>query len=144
MDTEEKMDFAGMEQDEVISLIIEAKAKKKWWSTIISMAESEILFRNKSNIEKELGKRDEPFGTFTANGIKFNAPKTVIWDQEQLGELYKRIKDDGANPDEYIKVTTKYSVSESEYKKWAQDIKDHFIGARIVKQGTIKINIGEE
>lgn len=92
-----------------------------------------------------LFKKDEPFGTVNIedNGYKitFNTPKKVKWDQAALDKLFWEIKNDGADPYEYMDV--KYNVSETAYKAWPSSIADAFEPARTVEEGAVSLKIEE-
>ena len=75
------------------------------------------------------------FGTVTVDGLVFNIPKNVSYDQEGLAKLYEEA---GA---EYIDV--KYNVSESKYNAWPEVIRKQFTPLRTVKAGAISVKIKE-
>lgn len=130
-------DLANMSEADLLKAILEAKANKKMWDDALKMFESEILFRNDEMIRAELGKKDDPFGTIYVGDLKFNAPKSVIWDQEKLGAIHADIVQSGADPSQYM--VTSYKVKESAFKNWPKDLQDAFIDARTVKAGAVKL-----
>ena len=88
----------------------------------------------------------EEIGTFTHNvdnlSIKVVVGKSVEWDEKALADkrlvIANNWKDD---PDAYIDV--KYSINETKYSSWSDNVKAHFIGARTMKPKTPTITIKE-
>lgn len=109
-------------------------------------AKAELVNRRKSEIEKLLKAKDEPFGDITLivgnRQIKVNIPKKVKWDNKKLSSIYTKINEDGADPDEYIDV--EFSVSETKYKAWPEDLKKEFLPARTVTPGNPSLKIKED
>ena len=88
----------------------------------------------------------EEIGTFTHNvdnmSIKVVVGKDVKWDEKALASQRKVIADDWKDdPDAYIDV--KYSINETKYSSWSDNVKSHFIGARTMKAKTPTITIKE-
>jgi hypothetical protein len=75
--------------------------------------------------------------------VKHSIPKSVVWDQEKLTEVYDKIKEHGDNPLDYI--TRKLSVAEKSYSAFIPSIKEVFAPARTVGAGkpTVKLKIKE-
>lgn len=65
--------------------------------------------------------------------IKFELPKRVSWDQEQLGAIAERIAAAGERVQDYMDVDL--SVSESRFNNWPPALKEQFAPARTVKPG---------
>ena len=65
--------------------------------------------------------------------VTADQPKKVEWDQKQLRELKRRIRNAGDNPDEFIE--TSYRVSETKYQAWHESLRAQFAPARTVKVG---------
>lgn len=65
--------------------------------------------------------------------IKFDLPKRVSWDQEQLGAIAERIVAAGERVQDYMDVDL--SVSESRFNNWPPALKEQFAQARTVKPG---------
>jgi hypothetical protein len=72
--------------------------------------------------------------------IKVTVPKNVSWDQSKVASAIETIKGWGEDPADY--VDTKLSVAEAKYKAWPPAIRDLFSGARTVKPGKPKFEIG--
>lgn len=131
------MELNNKTMDELWELLqcgIEAKA---FHDEQIKLVTGEIFSRSKEEIDNKLMDKDEPFGTVEVDGFKFTIPKSVTWDQKQLADLVKEIKESGGMVENYI--DSKYSVSETKLKKWPDVIRKRFISARSVKRGTVKI-----
>jgi len=83
------------------------------------------------------------FGTVTAliNGVtvKHSITPKVTWDQTKLFDLFDRISKAGDTPGDYMKIT--FAVPESNYKKFAPEIRQHFDAARTVEPGTVKVEL---
>ena len=71
-------------------------------------------------------------------------PKRVDWDQAMLANLVERIRNDGADPTEYVDIA--FSVPERKYTAWPKDIRQEFEPARTVRTGKSKFRLllGEE
>ena len=65
--------------------------------------------------------------------IKFELPKKVSWNQQQLAEISERIVASGERVDVYIDV--KLSVSESRFTNWPPALQQQFSAARTVDSG---------
>ena len=65
--------------------------------------------------------------------VKFELPKKVIWNQQQLAEISERIVASGERVDVYIDV--KLSVSESRFTNWPPALQQQFSAARTVDSG---------
>lgn len=104
--------------------------------------EADVLENYKENFEELLRQKPEPFGKVSfmvgEYEVNYTRPKNVSWDQNKLAGLYEKIKQH-ENPDAYIKV--KYDVQEVNFKNWPEVIRDAFIPARTIKNGTQKIEI---
>ena len=75
-------------------------------------------------------------GDFT---VVADLPKRVDWDQDRLGEIVERIRASGDDPAQYVDVTIR--VPERKYVAWPQAIRAEFEPARIVKTGTLKVEL---
>ena len=75
-------------------------------------------------------------GDFT---VVADLPKRVEWDQVQLAAMVERIRASGDDPAQYVDVTIR--VPERKYSAWPQAIRAEFEPARIVKTGTLKIDL---
>ena len=75
-------------------------------------------------------------GDFT---VVADLPKRVDWDQDRLAAMVARIRDAGDDPAEYVDLT--YKVPERKYAAWPDAIRAGFEPARIVRPGTLKIEI---
>ena len=77
--------------------------------------------------------------------IKFELPKTVSWNQKQLGEIAERIVASGEKVEGYLDI--KLSVSESRYTNWPPALQQQFAAARTVDAGkpsfTLSIDGGD-
>ena len=108
--------------------------------------EASILGAMKDDLDAELAKKAEPFGTVNMTGadlpFDINVPKKIDWDQEKLAALHAEIASSGSNPAEYIEVS--YSVPESKYKAWPHHIALQFQPARTVTPGKPKISFKKE
>lgn len=104
--------------------------------------ENDIIQYYAEDMAEAYSTKAEPFGkvTLSFNDVELCAitPKRVEWDQAKLAELYKRI---GQHEDASQYIDVKYSVSETKYKSWPEDIKAAFLPARTIKPGAVKIEI---
>ena len=75
-------------------------------------------------------------GDFT---VVADLPKRVDWDQAQLVTMVERIRASGDDPAQYVDVTIR--VPERKYVAWPQAIRAEFEPARIVKTGTLKVEL---
>ena len=77
--------------------------------------------------------------------VKFELPKRVSWDQQQLSVMAERIVASGERVQDYMDV--ELSVSESRFNNWPPALKEQFASARTVKPGKAKfllaLNDGE-
>ena len=77
------------------------------------------------------------FGTAHINDgplhLKFELPKKVSWNQQQLAAIAERIVASGEKVDGYLDI--KLSVSESRYTNWAPALQQQFAAARPVDAG---------
>lgn len=76
-------------------------------------------------------------GTRSFKQVKFNVPKNISWDQDELKSASDIVISWGEPVDDYIETTMK--VSETKYKNWPKTIQEVFEGARIVKPGKVKV-----
>ena len=80
---------------------------------------------------------ERDFGTAHINDgalhIKFELPKKVSWDQQQLTQIAERIVASGEKVEAYIDV--KLSVSETRYTNWPPALQQQFADARTVDSG---------
>ena len=65
--------------------------------------------------------------------IKFELPKKVIWNQQQLAEIAERIVASGEKVEGYLDV--KLSVPESRFTNWPPALQQQFAIARVVEPG---------
>ena len=65
--------------------------------------------------------------------IKFELPKKVSWNQQQLAEIAERIVASGEKVEGYLDI--KLSVSESRYTNWPPALQQQFAAARTVDCG---------
>ncbi|NDG18419.1 MAG: hypothetical protein EB117_09125 [Betaproteobacteria bacterium] len=132
--------------DELLRLIEQAEATKAMCDKNIKQHKAELLNRREKEIQQLLKAKDEPFGDVKIvvgnREIKVNVPKKVSWEQKKLAEKRKLIIEAGDNPDVYI--DTEYSVSETAYKKWPDDVREFFQDARTVSAGNPSIKIVED
>lgn len=132
--------------DELLRLIEQAEATKAMCDKNIKQHKAELLNRREKEIQQLLKAKDEPFGDVKIivgnREVKVNVPKKVTWEQKKLAEKRRLIVEAGDNPDVYI--DTEYSVSETAYKKWPDDVREFFQDARTVSAGNPSIKIVEE
>ena len=65
--------------------------------------------------------------------LKFELPKKVSWNQQQLSEIAERIVASGDKVESYLDV--KLSVPESRYTNWPPILQQQFAAARTVDSG---------
>ena len=65
--------------------------------------------------------------------IKFELPKKVSWNQQQLTEIAERIVASGEKVEGYLDI--KLSVSESRFTNWPPALQQQFAAARTVDSG---------
>ena len=65
--------------------------------------------------------------------LKFELPKKVTWNQQQLVEIAERIVASGDKVESYLDV--KLSVPESRYTNWPPALQQQFAAARTVDSG---------
>jgi len=139
--TEEKQS-----DDELLRQIEAAEATKAVCDKNIKQAKALLLQRRQDEIQKLLKAKDEPFGDVTIivgnHKVKVNVPKKVEWDQPRLEDTWQQMAADGVDPKQYIKV--EYGVSETSYKNWPSEMKDHFKPARTVTPGTMSLKVVTE
>jgi uncharacterized protein (UPF0128 family) len=132
--------------DEILRLIEKAEATKAVCDRNIKKHKATLLDRREKEIQALLKAKDEPFGDVTLivgnHKVKVNVPKKVTWEQSKLAEKRKTIVDAGDNPDVYI--DTEYSISETAYKKWPDEVREFFQDARTVMPGNPSLKIIEE
>jgi hypothetical protein len=75
-------------------------------------------------------------GDFT---IVADLPKRVDWDQDRLAAMVERIRAAGDDPTEYVDIA--FKVPERKYAAWPEAIRAGFEPARLVRTGTLKIEI---
>lgn len=68
--------------------------------------------------------------------IKFELPKRVSWDQQQLNAIAERIVAAGDPIHDYMDIDL--SVSEARFNNWPETLKEQFAPARSVKPGKAK------
>lgn len=68
--------------------------------------------------------------------IKFELPKRVSWDQQQLSTIAERLVVAGERIQDYMDV--EFSVAESKFNNWPTTLKEKFSQARSVKPGKAK------
>lgn len=81
--------------------------------------------------------KGQDFGTVHINdgflSIKFELPKKVSWDQQQLAHIAQRILNSGEKVESYMEA--KLTVSETRFTNWPPAMQEQFIGARTVAPG---------
>ena len=65
--------------------------------------------------------------------LKFEQPKKVSWNQQQLAEIAERIVASGEKVEGYLDI--KLSVPESRYTNWPPALQQQFAAARTVDSG---------
>jgi hypothetical protein len=75
-------------------------------------------------------------GDFT---IVADLPKRVDWDQDRLAAMVERIRAAGDDPAEYVDIA--FKVPERKYAAWTEAVRAGFEPARLVRTGTLKIEI---
>lgn len=89
--------------------------------------------------------KDNDYGCGTANietdryKVKVTVSKGVKWDEVVLRNIAEQIREGGQNPEDYIKY--KLSVSETDYKKFGDNIQAVFEPARTVEPSKPVIKI---
>lgn len=77
--------------------------------------------------------------------IRFELPKKVSWNQQQLAEIAERIVASGEQVEGYLDI--RLSVSESRYTNWPPALQQQFAAARTVDAGkpsyTLSLDGGE-
>lgn len=68
--------------------------------------------------------------------IKFELPKRVSWDQQQLSTIAERLVAAGERIQDYMDV--EFTVAESKFNNWPTTLKEQFAKARSVKPGKAK------
>lgn len=107
-----------------------AQAQKSVLENIIHrkyhlMAEDQLLHEGKDTGTVHL--TDDRFD------VRVNIPKKVIWDQTQLKQMARQLRDQGVDPEIYIDCSLK--VSEKTYNGLPLTLKPEFQAARTVKPG---------
>lgn len=115
-------------------------------------AEMDAVKKNLNAITSEIESRLKPlsndYGTKEREvdgvAIKVVKSKNIEWDADRLAGLWAQIENDGADPSAYIKKKIDYTVSETAYKEWSQELKDVFDEARTEKEAKFKFEFMEE
>lgn len=66
--------------------------------------------------------------------ITADLPQEIEWHQVRLAEIARRLQANGKNPADYIDHS--FSVAEAKFNAWPDSLKNAFIPARTVKNGT--------
>ncbi len=108
-----------------------------WLKSARSKVDAALEQRFGEQARAALSDSGRDFGTayIQADGlkVKFELPKKVIWNQQQLAEISERIVASGERVDAYIDV--KLSVSESRFTNWPPALQQQFSAARTVDSG---------
>jgi hypothetical protein len=132
--------------DELLRRIEMALATVDVCNRNIKAAKLELLERREKEIQALLKAKDEPFGDVSIvvgnHKVKVNVPKKVTWDQGQLAAKHAEIVSSGSDPLVYMAV--EYSVSETAFKAWPDDVRDYFKAARTVTPGNPSVKIEKE
>jgi len=132
--------------DQILRRIEAAEATVEVATRNIKSAKADLLERREKEIQLRLKEKDEPFGDVTIivgnHEVKITVPKKVTWDNKMLAAMYKEITASGENAAMY--VDTDYSISETTYKKFSDDIRDFFVSARTVTPGNPSLKIVKE
>lgn len=115
-------------------------------------AEMDAVKKNFNAITSEIESRLKPlsndYGTVNRDidgvSIKVVKSKNIEWDADRLAGLWAQIENDGADPSAYIKKKIDYTVSETAYKEWSQELKDVFDEARTEKEAKFKFEFMED
>jgi len=109
-------------------------------------AEAELIQRRDAEIQKLLKAKPEPYGTVTLtignHQVKVDVKKTVKWDNDKLSSIATQMRAEKVNPTNYMKI--EYSVSETMYKTWDDEMKKEFLPARTVTPGKATLKMSEE
>lgn len=119
-----------------------ATAKKQEFAESERQAKDELLAFINEELQKELAKKDEPFGVVTIGDVKYTVAKKVEWDQDKLHFLYDEILTSDGKPEEYMDIV--YKVKEAAFKNWPSSIQNAFLPARTVQPGAVSIKIMEK
>ena len=123
-------------------LRFEAKAKSEL-ATLSAMLQTGLALRFEDSAKAQLMAQGKDTGTSHIFQDGFDVAveigKTVKWDQDKLAEITQRIAENGGDPGEYVDL--KYSVSESKFKAWPENLRRSFEAARTVKPGKPKISL---
>ena len=65
--------------------------------------------------------------------VTADLPKKIEWDQKQLADIVRRIREGGEDPGEYVEI--EYRVSETKLKAWPETLRRVFVPARTLKTG---------
>lgn len=138
-------DLTKLTEAEIIEQILAAEADKVAADLAGKKLKNEILSRKDKELKALLAAKPEPYGIINlpvaGKIMKIDTPKKVEWEQEKLEKLWNQMIADGADPKDYIKV--EYTVSETLYKAWGDNLKQYFRDARTVKAGNPSVKIEE-
>ena len=139
-------DLTTFSDAQIIDHLLEAEADENAAKLAKKKLQNELVNRKAAELKAAYASKPEPFGIVNLDvgnkTIKIDTPKKVEWLQAELEALWKQIAADGADPKQYIKA--EYSVSETLYKTFGDNMKTYFTPARIVKAGNPSIKITEK
>lgn len=138
--------LSALNDAELIEHILEVEADEVAAKLAKKKLHNELLNRKAAELKIGYDAKPEPFGVVNLSiadkNVKVDFPKKVEWLQTELEALWNQIVADGANPKQYIKV--EYTVSETLYKTFGDNMKAYFTNARIVKGGNPSIKISDK
>ena len=139
-------DLTKLSEQDLIEQLLLAEQDESNAKLARKKLNNELLNRKAAEIKAGYDAKPEPFGvvnlTMAGKNVKIDVPKKVEWLQSELSGLWKQIEADGADPKQYIKV--EYTVSETLYKTWGDNMKTYFTPARTVKAGNPSIKITDK
>lgn len=139
------IEFLASEIDKIDQQI--SDLQKPIAEKVFALQKEKQILEDDLNQQVYLASRDQlinnDYGCGTANietaSFKFKTvvSKGVKWDEDVLRQIANQIRSAGQDPETYIKY--KLSVSETDFKKFPENIKQAFVPARTVEPSKPKI-----
>ena len=139
-------DLTKLSDAEILDHLKEAKEDKKSADLAVKKINNELINRKSADLQTLLKAKKEPYGTVNlivdGEKVKFDFKKKVDWDQPILATTVKQIIADGGVVEDYVE--TEYTVPESKWKAWGDNVRAFFKDARTVKVQSITITLEDE
>jgi len=133
----------SMDLETIAMLLEECDAQRKQAEAAKKLLSEHVQDRYSLQVRDAYCKAEKDYGAVHVNlpgyNLEVDTAKKVEWDQDKLQTIERKMREEGDNPAEYIKVERK--VEERKYTSWPAWLKKSFDNARTTRPGSITIKL---